>query len=200
MISLKSVGIFLTLTGLLVASPISSETKPIRIDINHSNIGFAVPIAGGLSNVRGKFSEFTMDLNYDDKDITRSSVVVKIVAKSVDTGINQRDEHLRTADFFGIEEYPEIAFRSKRIIKKGKHLSLIGDLTMHGVTKEISFPFTITGRQFEEKEKLVTLGFLAKLKVNRRDFGMNYSHDVPNFIGDIVEIELSIITRANKIE
>lgn len=179
---------------------LTSQQKPFKIDINHSNIGFAVPIAGGLSKVRGKFSQFKMDFNYDDKDITNSSVEVKISAKSVSTGIIERDEHLRTADFFDVEKYPEIIFRSKQILKKGNNLTLIGDFTMHGVTKEISFPFTITGKKFESKEKLLILGFMANLKLNRRDFGINYSHDVPNFIGDVVEIELFILTRANKVE
>ncbi|MEW6127964.1 MAG: YceI family protein [Acidobacteriota bacterium] len=198
---MKSLSLIFLLFGLFNASLLTSEPKPIRIDVNHSNIGFAVPIAGGLSKVRGKFSEFKMELNYDDKDITKSTVDVKITVKSIDTGINQRDEHLRTADFFDVEKYPEITFKSKRVIKNGKKLTLVGDFTMHGVTKEISFPFTITGRQFEEKEKLLTLGFLADLTINRRDFGINYQHQsVPNFIGDLVEIELSIITRANKIE
>lgn len=200
MIKLKSIGFIFLFIGFLIASPIVSEPKSLRIDINHSNIGFAVPIAGGLSKVRGKFTEFKMDLNYDDKDITKSTVEVKIAAKSIDTGINQRDEHLRTADFFEVEKYPEITFKSKQIIKKGKVLTLVGDFSMHGVTKEISFPFTITGRQFEVKEKLLTFGFLANLKINRRDFGVNYSHDVPSFIGDVVDIELSILTRANKIQ
>lgn len=200
MIKLKSIGVVFLLAGFLIASPLLSEPKPFRIDVNHSNIGFAVPIAGGLSKVRGKFAEFKMDLKYDDKDVTKSTVDVKIAAKSVDTGINQRDEHLRTGDFFDVEKYPEITFKSKRIVEKGKRLTLIGDFTMRGVTKEISFPFTITGRQFEAKEKLLTLGFLANLTINRRDFDVNYSHDVPNFIGDMVEIELSIVTRANAIE
>jgi polyisoprenoid-binding protein YceI len=197
---MKNLALIFLLVSFSLAAPMVSEPKPFRIDINHSNIGFAVPIASGLSKVRGKFSEFKMDLKYDDKDVTKSTVEVKIAAKSVDTGIDKRDEHLRTADFFDVEKFPEITFKSKRIVKKGKRLTLIGDFTMHGVTKEISFPFSITGRQFEEKEKLLTLGFLATLKINRRDFGVNYSHDVPDFIGDVVEIELSIVTRANKIE
>ncbi|MGB7201987.1 MAG: YceI family protein [Pyrinomonadaceae bacterium] len=158
---MKGLAVILSFMSLVFASPILREPKPFRIDVNHSNIGFAVPIAGGLSKVRGKFSEFKMDLNYDDKDITKSTVEVKIVAKSVDTGINQRDDHLRTADFFEVEKYPEITFKSKGIIKKGKSLTLVGDFTLHGVTREISFPFTITGRQFEAKEKLLTLGFLG---------------------------------------
>lgn len=197
---MKSPVLIFLLFGLFVL-PLMSEPKLFRIDINHSNIGFSVPIAGGLSKVRGKFSEFKMELNYDDKDIAKSSVEVKIAAKSVDTGIDQRDEHLRAADFFDVEKFPDITFKSKRIIKKGKKLTLIGDFTMHGVTKEISFPFTITGKDFDEKEKLLTIGFLGNITINRRDYGIDYTHQTsPNFIGDMVDIELSIITRANKIE
>ncbi len=197
---LKIIVSFVFLVGVIIAHPLLNDSKPFRIDINHSNIGFAVPIMNGLSKVHGKFSEFTMDLNFDEKDITKSSVNVVIKAKSVDTGINQRDEHLRTADFFEVEKFPDITFKSKQIIKKGKKLTLVGDFTMHGVTKEISFPFEIVGKSVDSKEQTVVYGFYAKTVINRRDFGVNYQHEtVPNFIGDNVEIELNLITRANKL-
>src|SRR6476661_2338617 len=70
------------------------------IDTNHSNVGFSVPIMGGLSKVKGKFTDFTVNLTNDEKDITKSSVNVVIKATSIDTGIEARDRHLRTAEFF----------------------------------------------------------------------------------------------------
>jgi len=197
---LKIIGSLVFLVGAIMAHPILNELKPFRIDINHSNIGFAVPIMNGLSKVHGKFSEFTMELNYDEKDITKSSVNVVIKAKSIDTGITARDEHLRNPDFFEVEKFPDITFKSKQIIKKAKNLTLVGDFTMHGVTKEISFPFEIAGKNIDSKEQTVVYGFFAKTVIDRRDFGLNYQHQtVPDFIGNKIEVELNLITRASKI-
>lgn len=198
---MKSVLMMFVFTGLLIGSSHRSELTPVRIDVNHSNIGFAVSIMGGLSQVQGKFSDFKVDLKLDEKDITKSTVDVVIQAKSINTGIDARDNHLRTADFFDVEKYPEIRFRSKRLVKNGKKLTLIGDFSMHGVAREISFPFTITGRRTDAKDKLVNYGFAARLRINRKDYGINWEHDtVPGFVGDDVQINLAILTRATKIE
>ena len=99
----------------------NGNSRPYPIDNNHSTVGFSVPILGGLSQVKGKFTDFTITLNNDEKDITKSSVTVVIKATSVDTGIEGRDRHLRNADFFDVEKFPEITFKSERIEKKGKH-------------------------------------------------------------------------------
>ena len=177
------------------------DASPVRVDTNHSNIGFEVPIMGGLSQVNGKFSKFEMDLRYDRKDIGRSSVTVKIDAASVDTGIDQRDAHLRTKDFFDTDTFPEIEFVSKKVeVTGGRHL-LIGDLTMHGITKQVKIPFSITG-YVEDKEKgTYVTGFKGELALNRREYGINYSHQsVAGFIGDDVRIKLNLLTRPSKIE
>ncbi len=156
---------------------------------------------GGLSEVYGKFSDFKMDLKIDEKDITKSTVDVVISTKSINTGIDARDAHLRTADFFEVEKYPEIRFKSKNIIKSGKKLTLVGDFTMHGITREISFPFTVTGRKADPKDKLVNYGFAASLKLDRKDFGIDWEHDtVPGFVGDQVQINLAILTRPTKVD
>ena len=98
----------------------NGSSRPYPIDNNHSTVGFSVPILGGLSQVKGKFTDFAITINNDEKDITKSSVSVVIKATSVDTGIEGRDRHLRTADFFDVEKFPEITFKSERIEKKGK--------------------------------------------------------------------------------
>ena len=189
------------MAGVLVAAPFVSDAIRFRIDTNHSNIGFAVPIAGGLSEVHGKFSKFKMELLYDDKDTTKSKVDVKIDVASVDTGIDQRDDHLRTADFFDAANHPEITFKSKKIVKDGKRLLLTGDFTMRGVTREISFPFEITGKQMSKDGKRLNMGFAADLKIDRTQFGVSYQHQsVPNFVGNEVRIRLNIITRSYKLK
>ena len=174
-----------------------ATSRPYPIDNNHSTVGFSVPILGGLSQVKGKFTDFAITLNNDEKDITKSSVSVVIKATSVDTGIEGRDRHLRNADFFDVEKYPEITFKSERIEKKGKQFIAHGPLTMHGVTKQIALPFTVTGTFKNPSNNKTSVGYSARTVLNRRDFGINYSRqDNPTFVGDNITIEIELVTRA----
>ncbi|HEX8458946.1 MAG TPA: YceI family protein [Pyrinomonadaceae bacterium] len=182
---------------LLAVIPVESAVTKYAADAAHSNVGFSIPILGGLSQVRGKFSDFTVEIVYDDKDVTKSTVNAVIKAASIDTGIERRDNHLRTADFFDVEKFPEITFRSTRIEKRGKDFIAHGTFTMHGVSKEIALPFTINGVLKDEKTGKTTLGATARTSVNRKDYGINFSRpDNPAYLGDVVEIELNVITRA----
>lgn len=184
------------LLSITIAAQVSTG-KPYPIDANHSNIGFSVPIMNGLSKVRGKFTDFTINLTNDEQDITKSSVSVVIKATSISTGIEARDKHLRTADFFDVEKFPEITFQSARIEKKGKQLLAHGTLTMHGVAKEIALPFTITGVDENADKTKKNVGYSASIVLNRRDYGINYTHKtVPNFIGDNITVEIDLITKA----
>ena len=120
-----------------------------------------------------------------------------IKTTSIDTGVEGRDKHLRTADFFDAEKNPEITFKSSRIQKKGKGFIAHGTFTMHGVSKEIVLPFQVNGVDRNPATGKTVLGVTARTTINRRDYGINYSRkDLPNFVGDMVEIELNIITRA----
>ena len=180
-----------------VALAQTSSSRQYPIDVNHSTVGFSVPIMGGLSKVTGKFTDFTVTLTNDEKDITKSSVNVVIKSASINTGIAARDNHLRTADFFDAEKFPEITFQSSRIEKKGKQLIAVGTFTMHGVSKEITLPFTIVGPSKNAAGDKMNLGYAAHITLNRRDFGINWEHKtVPNWVGDNVEVELELITRA----
>jgi len=169
---------------------------PLSVDSAHSNVGFSVPIAGGLSQVSGKFGQFSVNLNFDESDITKSTVEATIKADSISTGIGARDNHLKTADFFDAAKYPEITFKSKKVEKKGKGYTLTGDFTMHGVTKEIMFPFVVVGDCYSKKEKKTTLpcGFSATLKLDRRDYGITYARkDNAEFIGYIIDVNLNML-------
>ena len=130
--------------AITVAAQVSTR-KQYPIDANPSTVGFSCPIMGGLSKVRGKFTDFTINLTNNERDITKSAVNVVIKATSINTGIDARDRHLRTAEFFDVEKFPQITFQSSRIEKKGKQLIAHGTLTMHGVAKEIALPFVVTG-------------------------------------------------------
>jgi polyisoprenoid-binding protein YceI len=182
--------------SLSIAAQVSTS-RQYPIDMNHSTVGFTVPIMGGLSKVKGKFTDFNINLTNDEKDITKSSVNVVIKAASVDTGIEGRDKHLRTADFFDVEKFPEITFQSSRVEKRGKQLIALGTLTMHGVSKEIALPFTITGVNENAEKTKKNVDYSASIVLNRRDYGINYTHKtVPNFVGDNITVEIDLITRA----
>ena len=173
----------------------AAELIPYKIDNNHSHIGFAVSIMGGLSKVHGKFTDYSIRLLNDEADITKSKVTVSIKAGSISTGIKARDEHLRTADFFDVENYPNIIFKSNRIEKKGEGFIAHGDLTMHGVTKRISLPFVITGVSDDKKERKKNVGYAAKMSLNRKDYGISWNKvlDSGGFVlGDEVDILINI--------
>ncbi len=197
----KTLFILPLLVLLITAAPFFAATTTYKIDAAHSNIGFSVPIMGGLSQVRGKFTDFTVTIVYDDKDVTKSSVEAVIKATSIDTGIEARDKHLRTPDFFDAEKFPEITFKSSHIMKKGKGFIAHGTFTMHGVAKEIALPFTVNGISTDPKTGKTSLGATARIVVNRRDYGINYARaDNPNFVGNVIDIELNVITRLGEVK
>lgn len=163
-----------------------------NFDKAHSSIGFRVKHLG-LVEVPGYFRDFTGSINYDAKDVSKSSVEFTAKTTSVDTGVGARDNHLRTADFFEVEKYPEMTFKSAKVEKKGNQWIITGDLTMKGVTKQISFPFEIAG--FLPGERGTRMGATAETTINRRDFGVNYGSKLPNGtpqLSDDVKVILNV--------
>ena len=149
------------------------------LDKAHSSIGFRAKHMG-LVDVPGYFRDFTGTVNYDPKDVTKSSVEFKAQIASVDTGAEGRDKHLQREDFFDAAKFPEISFKSTKVEKKGNGLVLTGDLTMRGVTKSISFPFNIAGFLKDQRSGGMRMGATAETVVNRKDFGINYDSKLPN--------------------
>ena len=147
------------------------------LDKAHSSIGFRVKHMG-LIDVPGYFRDFKGTINYNAKDVTKSTVEFTAQTKSVDTGVAGRDNHLRTADFFEVEKFPEMTFKSTKVAKKGKQWLLTGDLTMKGVTKSVTFPFNVVG--FAKDQRGAKMGVTAETVINRRDFGVNYGGNLPS--------------------
>ena len=193
---LKKLFVKVLILSLLVFVPVGHALE-FNVDTAHSTVGFTVPILGGLSKVKGKFTDFVVTINYDEAKITNSSVNAVIKAASIDTGIAARDKHLMTADFFDTEKYPDITFKSSSIEKKGKMLLAHGTFTMHGISKEIVLPIAMTGKFVDPATKKTTYGFAATLKLNRMDYGVSYQRKgSENFIGAEVEIELNLLTKS----
>ncbi|MCS6874578.1 MAG: YceI family protein [Pyrinomonadaceae bacterium] len=163
-------------------------------DQAHTAIGFRVKHLG-LVEVPGYFRNFTGTIKYDAKDISKSSVEFSAKTASIDTGVEARDGHLRSADFFDVEKYPEMTFKSTKVEKLANGYQITGDLTIKGVTKQISFPFQITGILPKNQRSTERMGVVAETKINRRDFGITYGGNLPNgtpMISDEVKIYLQI--------
>jgi polyisoprenoid-binding protein YceI len=154
-------------------APVPSGTY--NIDPAHSLIGFAVRHLE-INWVEGRFKDFKGTINFDAKDVTKSSVEFTAKVASIDTEVEARDKHLRTADFFDAEKYPEMTFKSTGVERKGKDgYVLRGDLTLKGVTKPVALPFTVTGAVSDPWGN-TRFGIEAHTKINRRDFGVNYGN------------------------
>ena len=168
----------------------------LPLEPNHSSVGFSIPIAGGITRVTGKFKELAGQIVLNEADPARCSVEVTIQAASIDTGIDERDTHLRQAEFFDAATHPLITFRSAHIEKTAEGYRVSGTLTLRGVAKQITVSFRKTGLEWEEGRPL--LGVAGEFKVSRAEFGVGtgWRHSViPNFLGDEVLVEFFLWTR-----
>jgi polyisoprenoid-binding protein YceI len=166
-------GPVLALIALLFAAGFAFSADTYQVDPNHTTVQFSAKHLL-ISTVSGKFKEFAGTIVYDDKDITKSSVTGTIKTASLDTGVADRDNHLRSADFFDVEKYPEIAFRSTKIEKSGDGLTVTGMLTLKDATKEVKFPATVNG-PIKDPWGNSRLGFSFALEINRMDYGISWS-------------------------
>jgi polyisoprenoid-binding protein YceI len=160
-----------------------------KIDPVHSEVSFKIRHL--LAKVSGRFTKFSGDIKIDTKDISKSSVEVSIEVASLNTDNESRDKHLKTPDFFDVEKFPAITFKSTSVkeVAKGK-LEVTGDFTLHGVTKRITFPITNAGTQPGMKPGTVVAGFTdGALTINRNDFGIK---TFPGALGDDVAISLNV--------
>lgn len=170
------------------------EAGTYDFDKAHSFIGFRIKHMG-LIEVPGYFRDFKGTVNFDAADITKSTVEFTAKTTSVDTGVAARDNHLRTADFFDVEKFPEMTFKSTKVEKRGKSLILTGDLTIKGITKTVSIPFEITGWLPAGDRNPAKMGIAGETVINRRDFGVNWGGNLPSGVpalSDEVKVTLQI--------
>ena len=168
-------------------------TADYRVDPGHSVIGFSIRHFE-ISFVRGRFKDFTSTIHYDAADVTKSTVEFTAKVESIDTGVPGRDNHLRSADFFDVAQFPEMKFKSTKVEKKGNGYVLHGDFTLKGVTKPISFPFKLTGA-IKDNRGNVRFGVAAETKINRRDYGITWGAKMANGglnVADEVLIDLQL--------
>jgi polyisoprenoid-binding protein YceI len=162
------------------------------LDDTHTRIGFAVKHMV-ISSVQGDFKKFSGRFVLDNKNVL-TSVDVTIDVKSIDTAVEKRDNHLRSPDFFDVATYPEMSFKSTEISHKGNSYTVIGDLTIKGVTKHVALTGELLG-VIKDPWGMTRAGFHATGKINRQDFGINFSQVLETgglLVGDEVKIILDV--------
>ena len=165
-----------------------------KVDPVHSNVDF---VARHLiaSKVRGNFTEFEGTITIGDS-IENSSVVASVKAASITTGNEMRDGHLRTADFLEEEKYPTLDFKSTKITSKGgDDYEMVGDFTLHGVTKSLTFSLEYLGTGPSMTPGVSVVGFEAKSEFDRKDFNINFDGSLENgslIVGNKIGIQLTV--------
>jgi len=144
--------------------------RAFRVEDAHSSATFSIGFLG--FPVRGRFDDVRGTLSYMEGDLASSSISIVIPTKSITTGSEHRDEHLRSSDFFDAAKHPYIVFQSRRIERDGGGFLVTGPLTMHGVTRTVSIPFREAHAPVEEPHGSTLLFFSAALRLNRKDFGI----------------------------
>lgn len=182
-------------TIVALSLPVFAFASTWTIDPDHSNVGFKVKHLM-VSNVKGNFDKHTGIVDLNDKDITKSKVEVTIDTASINTNVQKRDEHLRSADFFDVAKYPTMTFVSKKVAKAGKEkLKVTGDLTLHGITKEVVLDVDALSKESKDPWGNIRRGTTAITKINRKDFGLTWNAALETggvVVGDEVLITLEI--------
>jgi len=145
------------------------------LDPAHTSVQFSVRHLM-VSTVRGAFGKLTGTVQVDEKDLTRSKIQATIDAASIDTRIEKRDAHLKSPDFLDVAKYPTITFVSKKIEQGDPgHFKVTGDLTLHGVTREVSLDVEGPTPEIKDPSGKVRAGAQATTKINRKDFGVTWN-------------------------
>jgi polyisoprenoid-binding protein YceI len=177
-------------TASFAGSGALAQSSTWTIDPNHSSINFEVRHLG-VSNVHGSIGGIKGTVVYDEKDITKSSVEATADTNTVSTGVEARDKHLKSPDFFEVEKFPTLSFKSTSLSNSGGKLTLTGDLTLHGVTKSVTLDVDGPAPPQTDKNGKTRSGFSATGKLKRSDF--NFGSKFPSaMIGDDVKFSIDV--------
>jgi polyisoprenoid-binding protein YceI len=177
-----------------VLAPVVAHAEPVvyKVDPDHSGVAFS--IRHFVSNVPGRFNDFEGTIRYDKLSPASSGVELSVRAASIDTGNNDRDEHLRSHDFFDVQKFPTLTFTSTGVtVKDANTLEVTGDLTLHGVTRRITIPVQVLGTaRTPNGEKA---GFEAQFTLNRKDYGITWNRVLDaggTVLGEDVRVTIEI--------
>ncbi|MGH9412481.1 MAG: YceI family protein [Terriglobales bacterium] len=179
----------------MTTTAIATQVTTWNIDPAHSAAEFKVRHMM-ISNVKGRFSGVSGALQLNEADLTDSTVTASIEAGSIDTREPQRDAHLKSADFFDVENFPTLSFTSTGIARdEDGEITVAGDLTMHGVTRSVMFAVESFSKPSRDPWGNLRIGLSAATKINRKDFGMTFNAALETggvLVGDEVTITLEV--------
>jgi polyisoprenoid-binding protein YceI len=180
----------------LLAVPALSNAAEWEVDGSHSTVGFSVKHMM-VSNVKGTFGKVKGGASWTKPDYSDAKVDVTVDTASISTGEPKRDEHLKSPDFFDAAKFPTLSFKSKKVTK-GKepgHLALTGDLTIRGVTKEVTFDVAGPTPEVKDPWGNTRAGVEATTKIKRKDFGLAWNKALEAggvVVGDDVNVDLAL--------
>ncbi len=184
------------ISALILAATVfaNAQTSQWGYDDTHAKVGFSISHFG-ISETEGKFTKFSGTVLSDKPDFSDAKIEITIDVNSINTEAPQRDAHLKSADFFDVAKFPAIVFKSKKLTAAGKNkYKLTGDITMHGVTKEITLDVTYKGKVVDPY-KNTKAGFKLSGTLNRNDFGLSWNGKLASgeiLVGNEVELMINI--------
>jgi polyisoprenoid-binding protein YceI len=176
---------------LLLPAVAAAEPAVYKVDADHSGVSFS--IRHFVSNVSGRFRDFDGVIKYDKVNPAASSVEFTVKAASIDTSNNDRDEHLRSKDFFEVQKFPTLTFTSTQVVAKDATTwDVTGNLILHGVTRTITFPVSLLGTVKTPRGEKA--GFETTFKIDRKEYGILWNNvlDSGPVLGDEVKITIEI--------
>lgn len=184
------------LTPIVAAAILAPATtsNTWKIDPQHSEADFAIKHMA-ISTVHGTFRGVSGTIDFDPGNLTAGSVNATIEVKSVSTGVDARDTHLRGPEFFETDKYPTMVFKSTGVKRVSDGYDVHGDLTIHGVTRPVTLKMEAPGKPQVDAKGATHCGFTATTMINRKDFGLLYAQKTTGgdaMLGDDVKIELNI--------
>ena len=174
---------------LILTISAAAQVQTWQIDPNHTAAQFSVRHMG-ISTVRGAFTKVSGSAQYDPSNVSKTAIDATIDASSVDTRVSMRDEDLRSPNYFDVAKYPTITFKSKSVQAAGEgKLKIVGDLTIHGVTKEVTLDVDGPSAPVTDPKGNSHVGASASTNVNRKDFGVGGSS---NMVGEDITITIDV--------
>jgi len=185
--------IFLILAFFIGFSTLNAAK--LEIDKSHSHVGFSIKHLM-ISNVKGEFNDYSAQIEFDTNTKVFQKLETTIQATSIDTGIEKRDNHLRSADFFDVAKFPNITFKMNSYKADGDEGILTGDLTIHGITKTVELEVEFNG-MVKDPWGNTRAGFSIEGKINRKDFGLTWNKALEAggvLVGDKVKLQIELET------
>jgi len=178
---------FILATILVIGSTVARGADTYTVDPVHSSISFMISHVG-ISNIHGRFNDFSGKFTIDTADPARSSFALSIPIASIDTNNVKRDAHLRAPDYFNAKQFPTMSFQSTNVKAVDGGYEVTGDLSLHGVTKPVSFTLKGGDKVVEFPKKTMRIGFVSSFSIRRSDFGVKadlklLGDEIPILIG-----------------